>query len=143
MKSQAEQQYYTILKANMISKCDGLNYKWTAYYSTLLNIGGRNPEQVIRNFFNDDLKRFNQEQLSTILYDLEDFAHIKPFSESELKTKTLEAMTEIGHITQKITECLNGNDEIEKHEIDCIDIRSLKSVVDHLYYGVIETKANL
>lgn len=143
MKTAEEDKHYLLLKAQMISKCDSMGYKWAGYYANLLGIGGRNPETVLRNFFNDTNKRFNAEQMAIIYNDLDDHSHIKPFTEDEFKSRVLASVTEIGVITGKMQHCLDGDGVMTLEEIECIDVRALKAKVDELYWGVIETKEYL
>lgn len=143
MKKHEEVIHYQNLKRKMIKKCDVLNYKWAGYYASLLGIGGRNPDQVIRNYFNDDSKRFNPEQLSIIYNDLEVHHNIKPFTQSELQTEILRFMVEIGKVSEKITNSFDDDEEITLEEITPIMPlgRKMNEIIEEFVLRLEETKA--
>lgn len=143
MKKHEEVIHYQNLKRKMIKKCDVLNYKWAGYYANLLGIGGANPEQVIRNYFNDDSKRFNPEQLSTIYNDLEAHHNIKAFTQCEIQNEVLKFMTQIGKVSEKIRESFDNDDVITLEEITPIMPlgRKMSELVEEFVLRLEETKA--
>ena len=60
-KTNKEIEYYRVLRAKMMVKAEILNVNWARYYANLLDLGGVNNEQYLKNFFNDDQKRFNSD----------------------------------------------------------------------------------
>ena len=145
MKTHEEAQQYRHLKRRMIAKCDSNNTKWAGYYATLLGIGGNNPEQVIRNFFNDDLKRFNAEQMATIYNDLEDHHDVKPFTQCEAQQDVLKIVGKIGKISEKMQKHFDDVDELELSEVLPLipESRELNSLAYLLAWRLEETRAQL
>ena len=143
MKKHDEIIHYRNLKRKMIKKCDALNFKWAGYYANLLGIGGANPEQVVRNYFNDDLKRFNAEQLSLIYNDLENHHAVKSFLQSELHIETLNLMSALGKLTNQMQKNFDDDDEITLQEIaPLLPIgRKMADLVEEYVLRLEETKA--
>lgn len=143
MRTDIEQQQYRHLKRKMIAKCDAKNIKWATYYATLLGIGGSNPEQVVRNVFNEDRRRFTREQLALIYVDLEEHTDVRPFIQCEVKSEVLKTMARIGKISEKMEKHFDDKEEITLEEILPLvpEARELFSLSDLLYQRVLETKA--
>ena len=97
-KSNKEIEYYRVLRAKMMVKAEMLNVNWARYYANLLDLGGVNNEQYLKNYFNDDNKRFNSEQLITILIDLEDVKEIEIITQCQMQNEVLKAVKEISKI---------------------------------------------
>jgi len=145
MKTFEEQKHYRNLRRKMTSKCDALNVKWALYYANLLSIGGQNPEVVLRNFFNDDMKRFNAEQMSIIYNDLEEVENIKPFTQADVQKEVLELMTKLGKFTSEIEKHFDKDNKVDLKELLPLIpiIRDLDSTTTLLNQRAEETKANL
>lgn len=143
MKSIEEQAHYRHLKRKMIAKCDAQNVKWATYYSNLLGIGGQNPEIALRNYFNDDIRRFNSEQLAVIYNDLEEHSEIKPFTQCEMQQEVLKIVGRIGKISEKMAKHFDDKDEITLDELLPLmpEGRELYSLSSLLYSRLEETKA--
>ncbi|WP_418186758.1 hypothetical protein [Aliarcobacter lanthieri] len=144
-KSNKEIEYYRVLRAKMMVKAEILNVNWARYYANLLDLGGVNNEQYLKNYFNDDNKRFNSEQLAIILLDLEDVKDIEIITQCQMQNEVLRAVKEIGNLTAEMEKQFDKNDEISNVEASKIlpKARSLLAVVKKFVFRLEETKANL
>lgn len=144
-KTNKELEYYRVLRAKMMVKAEMQNVNWARYYANLLDLGGVNNEQYLKNYFNDDNKRFNTEQLATILLDLEDVKEIEIITQCQMEREVLKATAQMGKIIEKMNKHFDLKNEIELHEILPIvpETRELYSQAKLLYLRVEETKVNL
>lgn len=142
-KSNKEIEYYRVLRAKMMVKAEMLNVNWARYYANLLDLGGVNNEQYLKNYFNDDNKRFNSEQLITILIDLEDIKEIEIITQCQMQNEVLKAVKEIGILTGEMEKQFDNKDEIETIEASRIlpKARNLLVIVEKLVFRLEETKA--
>ena len=143
VKTETEERQYQVLRAKMKLRCDSIGVSWAGYFADKLDLGGINADQYLRNFFTVPSKRLNHEQLAIIYNELEDLSHIKHLTEEQLKVETLKAMVEVGNISKKIVDCVDGNGILTHEELDCIDVSKLKVIVDQFFWEVVETKANM
>lgn len=142
-KSNKEIEFYRILRSKMIVRAEMLKVNWARYYANLLDLGGVNNEQYLKNYFNDDMKKFNSEQLATILLDLEEHKNIEPICQTEVRIETLKAVMEIGNLTSEMEKVFDNNDDVSKDEATKLIVKTTKliSVVKKLHLRLIETKA--
>ena len=136
-------EYYRVLRAKMMVKAEILNVNWARYYANLLDLGGVNNEQYLKNFFNDDQKRFNSDQLSTILLDLENVKNIEVIGQCQMQNEVLKVVKEIGVLSGEMEKQFDSKDEIEVIEANRIlpKARNLLVVVEKLVFRLEETKA--
>ncbi len=142
-KTNKEIEYYRVLRAKMMVKAEILNVNWARYYANLLDLGGVNNEQYLKNFFNDDQKRFNSDQLSTILLDLENIKEIEVIGQCQMQNEVLKVVKEIGVLSGEMEKQFDNKDEIEVIEANRIlpKARNLLVVVEKLVFRLEETKA--
>ena len=142
-KTNKEIEYYRVLRAKMMVKAEILNVNWARYYANLLDLGGVNNEQYLKNFFNDDQKRFNSDQLSTILLDLENVKNIEVIGQCQMQSEVLKVVKEIGVLSGEMEKQFDNKDEIEIIEANRIlpKARNLLVVVEKLVFRLEETKA--
>ncbi|MCG3698748.1 hypothetical protein L5F42_02720 [Aliarcobacter butzleri] len=142
-KSNKEIEYYRVLRAKMMVKAEMLNVNWARYYANLLDLGGVNNEQYLKNYFNDDNKRFNSEQLSIILLDLENVKNIEVITQCQMQNEVLKAVKEIGILSGEMEKQFDNKDEIETIEASRIlpKARNLLVIVEKLVFRLEETKA--
>ena len=142
-KTNKEIEYYRVLRAKMMVKAEILNVNWARYYANLLDLGGVNNEQYLKNFFNDDQKRFNSDQLSTILLDLENVKNIEVIGQCQMQSEVLKVVKEIGVLSGEMEKQFDNKDEIETIEANKIlpKARNLLVVVEKLVFRLEETKA--
>ena len=142
-KTNKEIEYYRVLRAKMMVKAEILNVNWARYYANLLDLGGVNNEQYLKNFFNDDQKRFNSDQLSTILLDLENIKEIEVIGQCQMQNEVLKAVKEIGILSGEMEKQFDNKDEIETVEANRIlpKARNLLVIVEKLVFRLEETKA--
>ncbi|MCG3684063.1 hypothetical protein [Aliarcobacter butzleri] len=142
-KSNKEIEYYRVLRAKMMVKAEMLNVNWARYYANLLDLGGVNNEQYLKNYFNDDNKRFNSEQLSTILLDLENVKNIEVITQCQMQNEVLKAVKEIGILSGEMEKQFDNKDEIKTIEASRIlpKARNLLVIVEKLVFRLEETKA--
>ncbi|WP_066163921.1 hypothetical protein [Aliarcobacter cryaerophilus] len=142
-KTNKEIEYYRVLRAKMMVKAEILNVNWARYYANLLDLGGVNNEQYLKNFFNDDQKRFNSDQLSTILLDLENVKNIEVIGQCQMQNEVLKVVKEIGVLSGEMEKQFDNKDEIEIIEANRIlpKARNLLVVVEKLVFRLEETKA--
>ena len=142
-KTNKEIEYYRVLRAKMMVKAEILNVNWARYYANLLDLGGVNNEQYLKNFFNDDQKRFNSDQLSTILLDLENVKNIEVIAQNEMHKEVLKVVKEIGVLSGEMEKQFDNRDEIEIIEANRIlpKARNLLVIVEKLVFRLEETKA--
>ena len=142
-KTNKEIEYYRVLRAKMMVKAEILNVNWARYYANLLDLGGVNNEQYLKNFFNDDQKRFNSDQLSTILLDLENIKEIEVIGQCQMQNEVLKAVKEIGILSGEMEKQFDSKDEIEVIEANRIlpKARNLLVVAEKLVFRLEETKA--
>ena len=142
-KTNREIEYYRVLRAKMMVKAEILNVNWARYYANLLDLGGVNNEQYLKNFFNDDQKRFNSDQLSTILLDLENVKNIEVIGQCQMQSEVLKVVKEIGVLSGEMEKQFDNKDEIEIIEANRIlpKARNLLVIVEKLVFRLEETKA--
>lgn len=142
-KTNKEIEYYRVLRAKMMVKAEILNVNWARYYANLLDLGGVNNEQYLKNFFNDDNKRFNSDQLSTILLDLENVKNIEVIGQCQMQNEVLKVVKEIGVLSGEMEKQFDNKDEIETIEANRIlpKARNLLVIVEKLVFRLEETKA--
>lgn len=142
-KTNREIEYYRVLRAKMMVKAEILNVNWARYYANLLDLGGVNNEQYLKNFFNDDQKRFNSDQLSTILLDLENVRNIEVIGQCQMQSEVLKVVKEIGVLSGEMEKQFDNKDEIETVEASRIlpKARNLLVIVEKLVFRLEETKA--
>ena len=142
-KTNREIEYYRVLRAKMMVKAEILNVNWARYYANLLDLGGVNNEQYLKNFFNDDQKRFNSDQLSTILLDLENVKNIEVIGQCQMQNEVLKVVKEIGVLSGEMEKQFDNKDEIEIIEANRIlpKARNLLVIVEKLVFRLEETKA--
>ncbi len=142
-KTNKEIEYYRVLRAKMMVKAEILNVNWARYYANLLDLGGVNNEQYLKNFFNDDQKRFNSDQLSAILLDLENVKNIEVIGQCQMQSEVLKVVKEIGVLSGEMEKQFDNKDEIETVEANRIlpKARNLLVVVEKLVFRLEETKA--
>ena len=142
-KSNKEIEYYRVLRAKMMVKAEMLNVNWARYYANLLDLGGVNNEQYLKNYFNDDNKRFNSEQLITILIDLEDVKEIEIITQCQMQNEVLKSVKEIGSITSEMEKQFDNKDEINSSKASKVlsKARPLLAVVNRFVLRLEETKA--
>lgn len=142
-KTNKEIEYYRVLRAKMMVKAEILNVNWARYYANLLDLGGVNNEQYLKNFFNDDNKRFNSDQLSTILLDLENIKNIEVIGQCQMQNEVLKVVKEIGILSGEMEKQFDNKDEIEVIEANRIlpKARNLLVIVEKLVFRLEETKA--
>lgn len=142
-KTNKEIEYYRVLRAKMMVKAEILNVNWARYYANLLDLGGVNNEQYLKNFFNDDQKRFNSDQLSTILLDLENVKNIEVIGQCQMQSEVLKVVKEIGVLSGEMEKQFDNKDEIEIIEANRIlpKARNLLVIVEKLVFRLEETKA--
>ena len=142
-KTNKEIEYYRVLRAKMMVKAEILNVNWARYYANLLDLGGVNNEQYLKNFFNDDNRRFNSDQLSTILLDLENVKNIEVIGQCQMQSEVLKVVKEIGVLSGEMEKQFDNKDEIETVEANRIlpKARNLLVIVEKLVFRLEETKA--
>ena len=142
-KTNKEIEYYRVLRAKMMVKAEILNVNWARYYANLLDLGGVNNEQYLKNFFNDDQKRFNSDQLSTILLDLENVKNIEVIGQCQMQSEVLKVVKEIGVLSGEMEKQFDNKDEVEIIEANRIlpKARNLLVIVEKLVFRLEETKA--
>ena len=142
-KTNKEIEYYRVLRAKMMVKAEILNVNWARYYANLLDLGGVNNEQYLKNYFNDDQKRFNSDQLSTILLDLENVKNIEAIGQCQMQNEVLKVVKEIGVLSGEMEKQFDNKDEIETVEANRIlpKARNLLVIVEKLVFRLEETKA--
>lgn len=142
-KTNKELEYYRVLRAKMMVKAEMQNVNWARYYANLLDLGGVNNEQYLKNYFNDDNKRFNTEQLANILLDLEDVKEIEIITQCQMEREVLKAVKEIGILTSEMEKQFDNKDEIDSTEASKVlsKARPLLTVVKRFVLRLEETKA--
>lgn len=142
-KTNKEIEFYRVLRNKMMVKAETRNVNWARYYANLLDLGGINNEQYLKNYFNDDNKRFNGEQLSTILLDLEELKEIEPISQGQMEREVLKAVKEIGNLSSEMEKQFDNIDDIDVVEATKVlpKARSLLAVIKKLTLRLEETKA--
>lgn len=142
-KTNKELEYYRVLRAKMMVKAEMLNVNWARYYANLLDLGGVNNEQYLKNYFNDDNKRFNSEQLTIILLDLEDVREIEIITQCQMQREVLKAVKEIGSLTNEMEKHFDNKEEIDSNEASKVlsKARPLLAVVKRFVLRLEETKA--
>ncbi|MBL3520281.1 hypothetical protein H0A43_07320 [Arcobacter lanthieri] len=142
-KTNKELEYYRVLRAKMMVKAEMQNVNWARYYANLLDLGGVNNEQYLKNYFNDDNKRFNTEQLTTILLDLEDVKEIEIITQCQMQREVLKAVKEIGNLTSEMEKQFDNKDEIDSNEASKVlsKARPLLAVIKKFVLRLEETKA--
>jgi septum formation topological specificity factor MinE len=145
MKTNEEIEHYRRLRSDLIAISHARNVKWATYYANLLGIGGQTPEQVFRNFFNDDIKKFNGEQLAIIYNDLQEHKDIQAFTQCEMQNEVLKVVSKIGKITEKMQKHFDDKDDIELEEIIPLvpEVRELYSLAKLLNLRTEETRSLL
>ena len=123
-KTNREIEYYRVLRAKMMVKAEILNVNWARYYANLLDLGGVNNEQYLKNFFNDDQKRFNSDQLSTILLDLENIKEIEVIGQCQMQSEGLIMKIVINGILKEFPQI---KDEKSKVKIKKLDLSKISS----------------
>lgn len=143
MKSNTEIAYYQRLRAKMMVKAEMLNVNWARYYANLLNLGGVHNEQYLKNFFNDDKKKLNSEQLSIILMDLENITDVKPINQDQLQDEVLRMIGEIGELTRTMKKELDEHNDISDIEASKLlpKTRNILILAEELHIRLEETKA--
>lgn len=143
MKSNTEIAYYQRLRAKMMVKAEMLNVNWARYYANLLNLGGVHNEQYLKNFFNDDKKKLNSEQLSIILMDLENISDVKPINQDQLQDEVLRMIGEIGELTRTMKKELDEHNDISDIEASKLlpKTRNILILAEELHIRLEETKA--
>ena len=142
-KTNREIEYYRVLRNKMMAKAEMQNVSWARYYANLLDLGGVNNEQYLKNYFNDDMKKFNNEQLVTILLDLENFKNIEVITQCEMHREVLKVVKEIGVLSGEMEKQFDNKDEIEGTEAAKIlpKARMLMATIEKLVFRLEETKA--
>ena len=142
-KTNREIEYYRVLRNKMMAKAEMQNVSWARYYANLLDLGGVNNEQYLKNYFNDDMKKFNNEQLLTILLDLENFKNIEVITQCEMHKEVLKVVKEIGVLSGEMEKQFDNKDEIEGTEAAKIlpKARMLMATIEKLVFRLEETKA--
>lgn len=142
-KTNKEIEFYGVLRSKMMVKAEIMNVNWARYYANLLDLGGVNNEQYLKNYFNDDSKRFNSDQLSTILLDLENVKNIEVIGQCQMQNEVLKVVKEIGNLTAEMEKQFDNTDEIESQEVNKIlpKARNLLVIVEKLVFRLEETKA--
>lgn len=142
-KTNNELNYYLRLRSRMMAKAELLKVNWARYYSNLLDLGGVNAEQYLRNYFNDDNKRFNSDQLAIINNDLENIKEVKPLTQCQLQTEVLRMIREIGHLTAVMEKELDDDNEISDYEATKLlpKTRNILVLAEELHIRLEETKA--
>ncbi|MCT7528792.1 hypothetical protein N5T79_06500 [Aliarcobacter cryaerophilus] len=142
-KTNREIEYYRVLRNKMMAKAEMQNVSWARYYANLLDLGGVNNEQYLKNYFNDDMKKFNNEQLVTILLDLENFKNIEVITQNEMHKEVLKVVKEIGNLSGEMEKQFDNKDEIEGTEAAKIlpKARMLMATIEKLVFRLEETKA--
>ena len=142
-KTNREIEYYRVLRNKMMAKAEMQNVSWARYYANLLDLGGVNNEQYLKNYFNDDMKKFNNEQLLTILLDLENFKNIEVITQCEMHKEVLKVVKEIGVLSGEMEKQFDNKDEIEGTEAAKIlpKARILMATIEKLVFRLEETKA--
>lgn len=143
MKTNIEIAYYQRLRAKMMLRADLLNVNWARYYANLLNLGGIHNEQYLKNYFNDDNKKLNSEQIATILMDLENVKEVKILTKVELQKEVLSFISEMGKLTSGMQKYLDEDDEITKMEASKLIpySRKILYLAEELHLSLEETKA--
>lgn len=141
-KTNNEIKYYQRLRSKMIIRAEQLKVNWARYYASLLDLGGIHAEQYLKNYFNDDNKRFNSDQLSIILLDLENFKDVKPIDQDQLQDEVLKMITEIGELTRTMKEELDEDKNISDYEASRLlpKTRAISYLVEELHIRLEETK---
>ena len=142
-KTNREIEYYRVLRNKMMAKAEMQNVSWARYYANLLDLGGVNNEQYLKNYFNDDMKKFNNEQLVTILLDLENFKNIEVIGQCQMQNEVLKVVKEIGVLSGEMEKQFDNKDEIEGTEAAKIlpKARMLMATIEKLVFRLEETKA--
>lgn len=143
MKTNIEIAYYQRLRAKMMVKAEILKVNWARYYANLLNLGGVHNEQYLKNFFNDDSKRLNSEQLATILMDLENITDVRPINQDQLQDEVLRMIGEIGELTRTMKKELDEHNNISDLEASKLlpKTRNILVLAEELHIRLEETKA--
>ena len=141
-KTNSEVKYYQRLRSKMMVKAESMKVNWARYYANLLDLGGVHAEQYLKNFFNDDNKRFNSDQLSIILLDLENFTDVKHINQDQLQDEDLRMITEIGELTRVMKKELDEDREITDYEATKLlpKTRSILILAEELHIRLEETK---
>ena len=143
MKTYEEIEQYQRLENKMISKCESNNQSWARYYASLLSLGGQNSEQYLRNFFTNDDKRFNPQQLAVIYNDLEEFKYIEVITQDEMEKEVLAFTRGMGDLANKMNDCFDKDNEMSKKEAKFL-IKSSRAIAyssNKLLLRLLETKA--
>ena len=143
MKTISEQEFYRKLRARMMVKAETNNVNWARYYANLLDLGGVHNEQYLKNYFNDDNKKFNSEQLAKILLDLEEIKEVRPITQCQLQVEVLRVIREIGNLTDVMEKELDEHNVIDFNEALKLLPRTRKilSLAEELHVRLEETKA--
>ena len=143
MKTNIEIAYYQRLRAKMMVKAEILKVNWARYYANLLNLGGVHNEQYLKNYFNDDRKKLNSEQLSIILMDLENITDVKPINQDQLQEEVLRMICEIGDLTRTMKKELDEHSDISELEASKLlpKTRNILILAEELHIRLEETKA--
>lgn len=143
MKTNIEIAYYQRLRAKMMVKAEILKVNWARYYANLLNLGGVHNEQYLKNYFNDDRKKLNSEQLSIILMDLENITDVKPINQDQLQEEVLRMICEIGDLTKTMKKELDEHSDISELEASKLlpKTRNILILAEELHIRLEETKA--
>jgi len=143
MKSNTEIAYYQRLRSKMMVRAELLKVNWARYYANLLNLGGVHNEQYLKNFFNDDSKRLNSEQLAIILMDLENITDVRPINQDQLQDEVLRMIGEIGELTRTMKKELDEHNDISDLEASKLlpKTRNILVLAEELHIRLEETKA--
>ncbi len=143
MKSNIEIAYYQRLRAKMMVKAELLKVNWARYYANLLNLGGVHNEQYLKNYFNDDNKKLNSEQLATILMDLENIIDVRPINQDQLQNEVLRMVGEIGELTRVMKKELDEHNDISISEAIKLlpKTRNILVLAEELHIRLEETKS--
>lgn len=141
-KTNSEIKYYQRLRSKMMVRAELLKVNWARYYANLLDLGGVNADQYLKNFFNNDNKRFNSDQLSVILLDLENYTDVKHIDQDQLQTEVLRMIGEIGELTKTMKKELDEHNEISDYEATKLlpKTRNILILAEELHIRLEETK---
>lgn len=141
-KTNNEVKYYQRLRSKMVVRAEHLKVNWARYYANLLDLGGVHAEQYLKNYFNDDNKRFNSDQLSIILLDLENFKDVKPINQDQLQDEVLRMIMEIGTLTRAMKDELDDDKNISDYEAARLlpKTKTILFLAEELHIRLEETK---
>ena len=142
MKTNTEILQYQDLRIRMELKFANSETTWSNHYAALLEFGGKNPSQQLRNIFLDDSKKFTDHQLSLIYTDLNNYGHLDSFTQDELKTDVLEFVSKIGDLSTTLKQVFDNDDEISLEEITKLlpYIKKIDSMSHTMLFRALQTK---